>query len=149
MARLKCPRGRGGGGERGSLHRGHGKPRHPEGDGRDGVITTVAGNGSPECVRQRGPATDARLNSPRGIQVAANGDLYIGDRSNNLIRKVTAITGTISSYAGTGAAGYSGDGGAATLARLRLPQGLHLRRRAISTSPTRGTTSSGRSARSA
>lgn len=91
-----------------------------------GVITTVAGNGSPGASGNGGPATDARLNSPRGIQVAANGDLYIGDRSNNLIRKVTAITGTISSYAGTGAAGYSGDGGAAILARLRLPQGLHL-----------------------
>lgn len=91
-----------------------------------GIISTVAGNGSPGASGNGGAATDARLNSPRGIQVAANGDLFIGDRSNNLIRKVTAITGTISTYAGTGTAGYSGDGGAAILARLRLPQGLHL-----------------------
>ncbi len=91
-----------------------------------GVITTVAGNGSPGSTGDGGAATAARLNSPRGIQIAANGDLYIGDRSNEKIRKVTAATGVISTYAGTGTAGYSGDGGAATAARLNHPQGLHL-----------------------
>ena len=90
-----------------------------------GIITTIAGNGSPGPQGDGGPATAARLNSPRGIQVAANGDLFIGDRSNHRIRKVTALTGTISTYAG-GTAGYSGDGGQAILARLRSPQGLHL-----------------------
>ncbi len=91
-----------------------------------GIITTVAGNGAPGATGDGGPATAARLNSPRGIQMAANGDLYIGDRSNDKIRKVTAATGVISTYAGTGTAGYSGDGGAATAATLRHPQGLHL-----------------------
>jgi sugar lactone lactonase YvrE len=89
-----------------------------------GVITTVAGNGSPGSSGDGGPATSARLNSPRGIQVAANGDLYIGDRSNDKIRKVTAATGIITTYAGTGTAGYV-DGPAAT-ARFRHPQGIHL-----------------------
>src|SRR6185503_5471987 len=64
--------------------------------------------------------------SPRGIQVAANGDMYIGDRSNHKIRKVSAATGIIVTYAGTGTAGYSGDGAAALLARLDRPQGIHL-----------------------
>jgi hypothetical protein len=89
-----------------------------------GTITTVAGNGSPGSTGDGGAATAARLNSPRGIQVAANGDLYIGDRSNDKIRKVTAATGIITTYAGTGTAGYVD--GAAASARFRHPQGLHL-----------------------
>lgn len=91
-----------------------------------GTITTIAGTGSPGSSGDGGPATAAKLNSPRGIQVASNGDVYIGDRSNNKIRKITALTGLITTYAGTGTGGYSGDGGLATLARLSTPQGLHL-----------------------
>ncbi len=91
-----------------------------------GIITTIAGTGSPGSSGNGVLATDAKLNSPRGIAVAANGDVYIGDRSNNMIRKVTAATGLISTFAGTGTAGYTGDGGLATAARLRTPQGLHL-----------------------
>ena len=91
-----------------------------------GVITTVAGNGSPGSTGDLGAATAARLNSPRGIAVASNGDFYIGDRSNNKIRKVTALTGIIATYAGTGTAGYSGDGALAIAARLNRPQGIHL-----------------------
>ena len=91
-----------------------------------GVITTVVGNGSPGSTGDLGLATAARLNSPRGITVASNGDFYIGDRSNNKIRKVTALTGIITTYVGTGTAGYSGDGALATLARLNRPQGIHL-----------------------
>jgi len=91
-----------------------------------GVITTVAGNGSPGSTGDLGLATAARLNSPRGITVASNGDFYIGDRSNNKVRKVIALTGIIMTYAGTGTAGYSGDGALATLARLNRPQGIHL-----------------------
>ena len=91
-----------------------------------GAITTVAGNGSPGYTGDGVPATATSLKSPRGIQVAANGDLYIGDRSNSRIRKVIAATGLITTYAGTGVAGYSGDGGAAILARINVPQGLHL-----------------------
>ncbi|MBI4364973.1 MAG: hypothetical protein HY568_06045, partial [Candidatus Latescibacteria bacterium] len=91
-----------------------------------GIITTVAGDGSPGSSGDGGAATAARLSSPRGIAVASNGDLYIGDRSNNKIRKVTAATGVITTYAGTGTAGYLGDGGAATAARLRSPEGVSL-----------------------
>ncbi len=91
-----------------------------------GVITRVAGNGSPGSSGDGGAAASARLNSPRGIVVASNGDFYIGDRSNNKVRRVTASTGVITTFAGTGTAGYSGDGGAATAARLNRPQGIHL-----------------------
>lgn len=91
-----------------------------------GIITTVAGNGSPGSIGDGGAATAARLNSPRGIAVASNGDIYIGDRSNNKVRRVIALTGLIATYAGTGIAGYSGDGAAALLARMDRPQGIHL-----------------------
>ena len=91
-----------------------------------GTITTIAGTGNPGSSGDGGAATSAKLNSPRGIAVASNGDVYIGDRSNNKIRKVTALTGLISTFAGTGTAGYTGDGGLATSARLSTPQGLHL-----------------------
>jgi hypothetical protein len=86
----------------------------------------VAGNGSPGSTGDGGAATAARLSSPRGVAIASNGDMYIGDRSNNKIRKVTASTGVITTYAGTGTAGYLGDGGAATSARLRSPEGVSL-----------------------
>ncbi len=91
-----------------------------------GIITRVAGTGSPGSSGDGGAATSARLNSPQGIAIAANGDIYIGDRSNNKVRKVTASTGVISTYAGTGTAGYSGDGASALLARLNRLQGIHL-----------------------
>ncbi|HMI32136.1 MAG TPA: hypothetical protein VK527_10400 [Candidatus Limnocylindrales bacterium] len=91
-----------------------------------GVITTVAGNGSPGATGDGAAATAARLDSPRGIVVASNGDIYIGDRTNNKVRKVIAATGFISTYAGTGTAGYTGDGAAATLARLNRLQGIEL-----------------------
>jgi sugar lactone lactonase YvrE len=91
-----------------------------------GIITTVAGTGANGTTGDGGLATAAKLNSPRGIQVAANGDLYIGDRAIDRIRKVTVATAIITAFAGTGVAGYSGDGGAATAAKLNNPEGLHL-----------------------
>ncbi|HEU4724280.1 MAG TPA: hypothetical protein VFU59_03180 [Candidatus Eisenbacteria bacterium] len=91
-----------------------------------GVITTIAGSGSPGSSGDLGPPTAAKLSSPRGIALAANGDYYIADRGNNKIRKVTALTGLITTYAGTGTTGYTGDGGLATAARLRSPEGVEL-----------------------
>ena len=91
-----------------------------------GIITTVAGDGSPGSTGDGGAATSARLRSPSGIVVAGNGDLYIGDTGNDKVRKITAATAIITTFAGTGTAGYTGDGGAATAARLRAPQGLAL-----------------------
>jgi hypothetical protein len=91
-----------------------------------GIISTVAGSGSPGSSGDGGLATSARLTTPDGIVVAANGDFYFDDRGNNRVRKVTAATGIITAYAGTGTSGYSGDGAAATAARLNAPQGIDL-----------------------
>jgi len=91
-----------------------------------GIITTVAGSGPSGSSGDGGPATSARLHSPAGIVVAANGDMYLSDTANDKIRKVTAATGIITTFAGNGTAGYLGDGGAATAARLKTPEGVAL-----------------------
>jgi len=91
-----------------------------------GLMTTIAGTGSPGSSGDGGPATSARLKHPSGVSLAANGDLYIADTSNNKIRKVSADTGIITTVAGTGAAGFSGDGGSAGAARLRGPRGVEI-----------------------
>jgi sugar lactone lactonase YvrE len=90
----------------------------------DGIITTYAGGGNPaDRVGDGGPATAARLNLARGLAVDAAGNLYIGDTENFRVRKVTPA-GIISTVAGTGKKGYSGDGGLATEARLNTPAAL-------------------------
>jgi Tfp pilus assembly protein PilX len=91
-----------------------------------GVISTVIGDGTNGNTGDGGAATLARLNSPRSVVVAANGDIYVSDRPNDRVRKVTAATGIITAYAGTGTQGYTGDGGAASAARLRTPEGMTL-----------------------
>jgi sugar lactone lactonase YvrE len=89
-----------------------------------GIITTVAGNGSNGYSGDKGPATAAQLNFPFGIAIDSANNLYIADRGNNLIRKVTASTGIISTVAGNGSAAFSGDGGLATLASLNGPENI-------------------------
>jgi sugar lactone lactonase YvrE len=89
-----------------------------------GIITTVAGNGTPRYSGDGGSATSAELMNPTAVAVDAAGNLYIADSGNNVIRKVTAATGIITTFAGDGTAGYSGDGSAATTAQLQLPRGL-------------------------
>jgi len=91
-----------------------------------GIISTVAGSGSPGSSGDGGAATSAKLTTPDGIVAAQNGDFYIDDRGNNRVRKVNALTGIITAFAGTGTAGYSGDGAAAILAKLNAPQGIDL-----------------------
>jgi RHS repeat-associated protein len=81
------------------------------------VITTVAGNGVAGYSGDGGSATKASINSPSGVTVDKYGNLYIVDDGNHRIRKVRP-DGTISTVAGNGAAGYSGDGGPATNAQL-------------------------------
>ncbi len=89
----------------------------------NGVITTVAGNGSGGYSGDGGAATNASLYFPTGVAVDAGGDLYIADTDNSRIRKVTP-DGLIATVAGNGNGGYSGDGGAATNASLRYPAGV-------------------------
>ncbi|MGW9440569.1 NHL domain-containing protein, partial [Streptomyces sp. NPDC055607] len=91
----------------------------------DGKISTVAGTGSPGYRGDGGPAVSAQLNYPREVAVDSAGNLFVADANNHRIRKVTA-DGTISTVAGTGAAGGRGDGGPATSAQLHLPLGVVL-----------------------
>ncbi|MEW6473338.1 MAG: hypothetical protein AB1679_13785 [Actinomycetota bacterium] len=90
-----------------------------------GIITTVAGTGQEGFGGDGGPATAAKLNRPRFLLVAPDGSLIIADTANYRVRRVDPA-GTITTIAGTGVAGYSGDGGPATAARLDDPRGLAL-----------------------
>ncbi|MGA2135318.1 MAG: hypothetical protein ABSH50_23770 [Bryobacteraceae bacterium] len=91
----------------------------------NGLITTVAGNGIAGYSGDDGPATQATLNGPKSVAVDANGNLYIADTFNGVIRMVEP-NGTITTIAGNQSAGpgYSGDGGAATSAQMYFPNGL-------------------------
>jgi hypothetical protein len=91
-----------------------------------GVITAIAGNGSPGYNGDWGPAANAELNNPSSVRVDAAGNVYIADLGNNAIRKVEAASGTITTIAGNGAGGYYGDRGVSTAANLRSPSGLAL-----------------------
>ena len=86
-----------------------------------GTITTAAGNGTPGYTGDSGVPTSAQLNQPGAVATDSAGNLYIVDSSNNVVRKVTASTGNITTVAGNGTASYSGDGGAATSAQLNDP----------------------------
>lgn len=90
-----------------------------------GVITTVAGTGSPGYSGDGGPAIDANLNYPQDVSVDGSGNLYIADSSNHRVRKVDTL-GDITTVAGTGVQGFSGDGGAATDAELNSPRGIEV-----------------------
>ena len=90
-------------------------------DAVTGIITTVAGNGTAGYTGNGGQATSASLNGPNGITVDAAGNLYITDDYNSVIRKVTKSTGIITTIAGNGTAGFSGDNALATAAQLNDP----------------------------
>lgn len=94
----------------------------------NGIITTVAGNGTPGYFGDGGPAISAQLGQTEGLALdvstgAASGTLYLADSANHRIRSV-APSGSIVTFAGVGTAGYSGDGGPANAAQLRAPEGV-------------------------
>ncbi|MFH1725517.1 MAG: Ig-like domain-containing protein [Elusimicrobiota bacterium] len=89
-----------------------------------GTITTYAGTGSAGYSGDGGPATSARLASPVALALDAAGDLYIAEVGNKRIRKVVAQTGFITTVAGNGATGFSGDGEPAASASFNGPSGL-------------------------
>lgn len=93
-------------------------------DHASGVLTTVAGNGTQGFSGDGGAATSASMDAPSGLAVDAGGNVYLADTHNQRVRRVDAVTGVITSVAGTGQPGFSGDGGAAAGAALRLPRGL-------------------------
>ncbi|HEV7349157.1 NHL repeat-containing protein [Telluribacter sp.] len=92
----------------------------------DGTISTVAGNGIPGFSGDGGPATSASLNYPAGVAVDGSGDIYIADKDNQRIRRVSASDGTISTIAGNGNRAYGGDGEAATEASFFDPHNIAL-----------------------
>lgn len=86
----------------------------------------IAGNGERAYAGDGMPATQASLNMPHEIQFDAAGNLYIAERDSHVVRKVDARTGIISTFAGTGVAGFSGDAGPAPQAQLRQPHSIAL-----------------------
>lgn len=96
-------------------------------DAKTGVITTVAGSGKKGFAGDGGKATDASLNEPYGVELDADGNLFLVDRLNFVVRRVDAKSGVITTVAGTGGkAGYAGDGGPADKAGLKEPNGICL-----------------------
>ena len=90
-----------------------------------GALIRIAGTGRAGYSGDGGPALNAQLMSPAGIAVDVSGNIYVSDLDTNSVRRVSA-DGSITTYAGNGTAGISGDGGLATAARLNTPDGLAL-----------------------
>ncbi len=87
---------------------------------------SAVGPGSGSFAGDGGPATEARLNNPRGIALDRAGNLYIADSSNDRVRRVDKSTGVITTVIGSGERGFAGDEGPARLANLYFPHGLAL-----------------------
>jgi sugar lactone lactonase YvrE len=93
-------------------------------DARSGVISTVGGNGEEGFGGDGGPATRAAFNQPYGIAIDRAGNIFIADRLNRRVRRIDAVSGIITTLAGTGDAAYGGDDGPAAKAGLAEPNGL-------------------------
>jgi sugar lactone lactonase YvrE len=91
-----------------------------------GIITTIAGTGTQGFSGDTGPATSAAIDSPTGLAVDAANNLYLADTHNHRIRRIDATSGIITTIAGAGTAGFSGDTSAAAKATLSLPHGLFI-----------------------
>jgi uncharacterized protein (TIGR03437 family) len=91
---------------------------------RNGRIYTIAGNGLPGFAGDGDLAVNAQLNRPVGLALDAAGNLYIADSQNFRIRRIAEPSGVITTIAGNGRPGYSGDGGPATAAMLNFPAGV-------------------------
>jgi sugar lactone lactonase YvrE len=98
-------------------------PGHLKAQAAPAVITTIAGNGQPAFSGDGGPAAQASLNDPTGVAVDARGNVYIADFANHRVRRI-GKDGVITTVAGMGTSGFSGDGGPATLSRLSFPTGV-------------------------
>ncbi len=90
----------------------------------EGVITTVAGNGEKGWTGDGGPALQAAFSAPHEIRFDRDGHLFVVERDAHVVRRVDAVTGQVSTIAGTGEPGFSGDDGPATQAQLRQPHSI-------------------------
>lgn len=97
-------------------------------DEKTGRLALVAGNGTKGYSGDGGPATEAQLNEPYEVRFGQDGNIFFVEMRNNIVRRVDAKTGIISTVAGTGKAGFSGDGGPATKAQLKSPHSITLDR---------------------
>jgi streptogramin lyase len=93
---------------------------------KDGTITTIAGTGVRGYSGDGGPAIEATLNEPYEIRFDRHGNLFLVERMNHCVRRIDAQSRIISTVAGTGKEGFSGDGGPATAAQLRQPHSIQL-----------------------
>jgi DNA-binding beta-propeller fold protein YncE len=94
-------------------------------DFSSGNISTIAGKGTPAYSGDAGMATAAEVNTPLGVAVDPDGNIYIADTANQRIRKIDGM-GTITSFAGNGTGGFGGDGQLPGLSMLNFPVGLAL-----------------------
>ena len=90
----------------------------------DGKIQTMAGNGKAAYTGDGGPALEASFNLPHEIRFDKAGNYFIADMKNNAVRRIDGKTGVISTFVGTGKAGFSGDGGPANQAELKQPHSI-------------------------
>ncbi|WP_179638913.1 NHL domain-containing protein [Tunturibacter empetritectus] len=93
-------------------------------DASTGLITTIAGTGTQGYSGDGAAVLSAAIDSPTGIAIDPSGNLYLADTHNHRIRKITSSTGLITTIAGTGLPGFSGDSASASAATLALPHGL-------------------------
>lgn len=91
-----------------------------------GIVSPLAGDGTQGFAGDGGPATGAALDSPSALAFDAQGNLFMADAGNHRIRRIDGQTGTITTVAGTGKSGFSGEGASALTATLTLPRGLTL-----------------------
>lgn len=95
-------------------------------DMRTGVIATIAGSGAAGYSGDGGPALAAAFNEPYGIAIDRAANIYVADRRNHCVRRIDGTSGIVTTFAGNGETGYSGDGGSAARAGLAEPNGLGL-----------------------
>jgi streptogramin lyase len=93
-------------------------------DGKTGIITTVAGSGEKGYSGDGGPALEAKLNEPYEVRFDTEDNMYFVEMQNNIVRKVDAKTGVITTVAGSGERGFGGDGGPAVKAKLNRPHSI-------------------------
>jgi trimeric autotransporter adhesin len=91
-----------------------------------GVISTIAGTGMGGFSGDGGSAVTAQINQPAGLAIDTSGNIYFCDNANCRVRRIAAVTGIITTIAGTGVAGFNGDGIPASAAQLNYPQGLEI-----------------------